>query len=338
MKLLAPPFLKTSDEGGKITIIRGARRVEFPNDNIAGRCLEILETFSRGDIEVEPFIQGFPEDIRPAVENLIKYMEQNRFLVPTDEFEGSPEEVFWNDNFLHHQEVKDLLSQTSIALVGKNHLSLEMHASLINVGIENLLLVDDPGLRGPGHEMIETGPWITSEAFLAHCAQGPKLLMVASTDIGAETNLRPWNEFSIASGLDFLPVSTRSSKVSVGPYVRPGVSACMECARARVNSNNDTLDRKSEGARAIVPQAFGWHPILLQSAALIAASEILRQHVGVFPGARNDLIVADPVGSGNSMRHRVLRLPRCPVCSPIAKHAAPLVFYDPTESGEAVMK
>jgi bacteriocin biosynthesis cyclodehydratase domain-containing protein len=326
MQLIAPPFLVQTDDTGCATLIRGTSRIRLPSPDISRSCLEILRAFQTPGRYAEDFIAQFADEMADGIGALVSHMRSAGFLVPADTAIDSPETVFWNDYGRNPESVSSAAAQLDVTLVGKNQLALKVADMLGTSGIAVARRVDDPNLRGPGMPPTKTADWTASEGFTLLAPQcDTQRLVIACTDIGAETHLRAWNDFCVNNRVPFLPASLRDNRVSVGPYVRPYESSCYECARARINANAIALHREDEELRPREPRAFGWHPLLLQNAAGIMVAEVFRQALSALPPLTPDVIAADPLGKGTVSRHKILRLPRCPVCSPLRHHAAPLV-------------
>lgn len=326
MKMIAAPVLVQFDETGAATLIKGNGRIKLPSAQISQTCLEILRAFESPGQDPEVFVSQFPAEVAAGINELIASMKTGGFLVDEHTPLANPENVFWSDYGQTTETIHDAVTKLDVTLVGHNRLSTRIADALSASGIFMARCVDDPNLRGPGLADAAQSEWVASEGFRMPEPSDDKVrLVIATTDIGAETHLRAWNEFCVDNKLLFLPVSIKGNQVSVGPFVRPFETGCFECARGRVNSNGINLDRSDEVHRPVQPAAFGWHPLLLDTAAMIVCTEVLRQAVGALPPLKPDLIVADPMGRGSQSRHRILRLPRCPVCSPLRKHTTPMV-------------
>ena len=326
MKLIATPVLVLFDDTGGATLKRGKTLIRLNAAFQAKACVNILQAFLAPGLDPEEFLAKLDPTAVEGVSRLIEQMKMARFLVPDTLDLDNPETVFWMDYGQSREAIKEGAKRLHLTMVGRNHLTERVAQAVTSAGLCVDQWIDDPKLRGPAIKTMAPVPWREiSDLHVPDVEAGELSLVVAATDIGAETFLRPWNEFCVDNRLNFLPISIKDNKIALGPYVRPFQNACLECARGRINANVMTLDRDDEEYRPEVPHAFGWHPIVLDIAASLATAEILRQAVGALPAMRPDHIVADPIGTGTVTRHGVLRLPRCPVCSPIKRHSAPLV-------------
>ncbi len=326
MNLIAPPILVTVDDSGSATLTKGHSRVRLPSAEVSRICLDLLEAFRAPGVDPEVFVARFSPQVAPGIRDLVAQMRAGGFLVPEGTPLHLPESVFWSDFGQSHATIAEATAQLDVTLVGCNALGARVAMGLETAGIVAARRVHDPDLRGPGWNDLLQSDWQSSDGFtLPAASDGTARLVIACTDIGAETHLRPWNAFCVENRVDFLPVSIKDNRIVVGPYVRPFQNGCFECARGRVNANAIRMNRDDEAERPTRPEAFGWHPVLLDTAAAQVVTEVLRQTLGALPPLTPGMIVADPMGTGATSRHPVLRLPRCPVCSPLRHHTTPMV-------------
>lgn len=118
-------------------------------------------------------------------------------------------------------------------------------------------------------------------------------------------------------GLPWLPVGSFDGRLAeIGPLVVPGETACAECVRIRRRATSgcaaDHLLLAAARPVATMP------PALATLVAALAADLALRWLGSADPTVPGALttVTLDP---GPTVAHRrVLRVPRCPVCSPVA--------------------
>jgi bacteriocin biosynthesis cyclodehydratase domain-containing protein len=113
---------------------------------------------------------------------------------------------------------------------------------------------------------------------------------------------------------------------AVGPLVVPGESCCFECVRARRAANlgyGDDL-REIEAAPAAVRA-----DAALEAAVVAVAAHVVLRYVGggdtTVPGVLY-AVEARPALSVDE--HAVLRVPRCPACSPVSRLAPRLPWHE----------
>jgi len=341
MHLVATDALFTTDAEGQVSVVRGSNRISLPNAALGEVCRRIFAAFAPPGRDREEVIASLPAHLRPAFSGLVDELLARGFLQAAATAGNGADSVFWADHRTSPHAVAEAAAQRRIHLIGRNALTAAIDRGLRQAGLPVAARLDDPKLRGrPPLEATAEEAWRPAEGFTLEAADGrdPPLL-IAATDLGAETWLRPWNAFAIDNGSQFLAASIKDNRGLVGPYVRPGEGPCLECARGRVNAHryDREASRADEADRPAAPAAFGWHPMILDMVAAAAVAEALRQALGALPPRKPGLLELDPAGSGECRRHPVHRLPRCPACSPGRRHAAPLIVHDETTT-EALLE
>jgi bacteriocin biosynthesis cyclodehydratase domain-containing protein len=135
--------------------------------------------------------------------------------------------------------------------------------------------------------------------------------------------LSRWNERCLAAATPWLLVLPFNGRfAAVGPLFVPGETCCYAClVRRRASALPDPEDFLAlELAPASYPLGRSLAAALGGLAATVASRWLVRGDA-VLPGALFALEVDDGL---RVTRHRVLRVPRCPACSP-ARAAPPLV-------------
>jgi bacteriocin biosynthesis cyclodehydratase domain-containing protein len=139
--------------------------------------------------------------------------------------------------------------------------------------------------------------------------------------------LQPWNSLALERGMTWLPVRPWDGRCAfVGPLVVPGESCCYECTllrrAANVDWGGDLVDVDSAPVAATADAA------VEASVAGIAAHLALRWLVArdtTIPGVVHAVEVRPALALTT---HHVLRVPRCPACSPAERVAAPLPWHE----------
>jgi bacteriocin biosynthesis cyclodehydratase domain-containing protein len=139
--------------------------------------------------------------------------------------------------------------------------------------------------------------------------------------------LQGWNAVALEHELRWLPVRPWDGRAAfVGPLVVPHESCCYECVllrrAANVEYRDDLVDVDAAPVAATAAVPFD------ALVAAVAAYTALRWLVGrdtTLPGLMR-AVEAQPVLSLST--HTVLRVPRCPACSPVVHAAAPLPWHE----------
>lgn len=158
-------------------------------------------------------------------------------------------------------------------------------------------------------------------------------VVVPATDELEE--LDPWNRAAHESGARWLPVLPYDGRfAAIGPLIVPGESCCYECVLRRRGANVEYGEQFREIERA--PLAARADPALEAFAAALAAHLALRWiggRDGSLPGVLYAVEARPALALGE---HAVLRVPRCPVCSPVEQLAAPLPWHAAAPDEELV--
>jgi bacteriocin biosynthesis cyclodehydratase domain-containing protein len=172
-------------------------------------------------------------------------------------------------------------------------------------------------LRAAGVDRVSCAGWESSRAV--------ELTVVTPCPEEAG-ELDGWNRRANARGARWLPVLPWDGRLAaIGPLMVPGESCCYECLRRRRAANLEygELVREFEAT----PVAARADPALDAIVAGVAANLALRWLGGgdrSLPGVLHAVEARPALALG---AHPVLRVPRCPVCSPVERSAAPLPWH-----------
>src|SRR5262249_10319169 len=147
--------------------------------------------------------------------------------------------------------------------------------------------------------------------------------IVATSDFGGLTSMRQWNEFCVTRNIHFFPVVLQNLVGYVGPLVVPGETPCFECVRARQNANiEDPTTRAAAEPHAFSSQhVIGFHPSMATILGDIAAVELGKFYGGWLASESVGSLIVVRLLVPSVTTHRVLKIPRCPVCSDLNKRA-----------------
>ena len=136
-----------------------------------------------------------------------------------------------------------------------------------------------------------------------------------------------WNLAALRRGIRWLPLRPFDGLISlVGPLIVPGETACYECVLLRLAGHVDYGPdlRRIEG---VPPAARAAGP--LESLAAAVAAQIGLCWLGgadlALAGLLHVLETRPLLALGT---HQVLRVPRCPACSAVARLAPPLPWHE----------
>ncbi|HWB23279.1 MAG TPA: TOMM precursor leader peptide-binding protein [Gaiellaceae bacterium] len=151
-------------------------------------------------------------------------------------------------------------------------------------------------------------------------------LTVVAPAAGEIRRLDPWNRTALAEGCAWFPVRPYDGRLAaVGPLIVPGESCCYECLGLRRAANLE----------------YGPDLPLIETAPIVATADpafeslvvALTAHLVLrFVAARDTtlpgtLYAVEQQPAPTIAEHAVLRVPRCSVCSPAERRAAPLPWH-----------
>ena len=138
--------------------------------------------------------------------------------------------------------------------------------------------------------------------------------------------LTAWNRRALATGTRWLPVLPYDGRfAAVGPLVVPHETACYECLLLRRAANLEYGDDLAE-IEATPLSADGGAAFELLLAAT-AAHLVVRWVVGRDTTVAGVLYALETAPAPAITEHTVLRVPRCPACSPAGRLAPPLPWH-----------
>lgn len=344
MKMDLPPEryralpVQVIEAGDVLVLKRGVTEVKIGGAGALEVVRALLAAASGEPVTLDALLAGFAEGERPSAAALLQHLLRRRLLVPAGAEAGDapagrerPEEVFYWQFGQREEQVLARLDEQRIVVVGVNTIARQLLAGLLATGARSIACVDDPALRNI-HLFDETGVprpglW-PADAPVRALAGGPHDLdpesfdcLVVTADFGGLGLLRAWNEYCVLHRRLFLPVALQDAIGYVGPLVVPGETACFECFRQRVATHvpDPHVRLAIEAAAAGGRGPAGFVPPMTALLGDLAAMELLK-----FFGLGPPLWQVGTVIEVNLMlpdvtARRVLKLPRCPICTPVAE-------------------
>jgi bacteriocin biosynthesis cyclodehydratase domain-containing protein len=334
VKLVAPPLQLIGQDDG-IILVRGCVELRISGARAAETVQIVLDATRSGGATRQEIGERFAEPDRAGVAELVEELVRRRLLAPagspaapTVASEGALDVFYWHFGE-STERVLESLNARRVAVMGVNTISRQLATSLGAAGVRNVEVVDFHALRNlrlfddsGGLKPEEWPAWIVPPLNYDDWADGldPEELgcLVATSDFGAGHLLRDFNEFCVARDRHFLPVVLDRMIGFVGPLVIPGETACYECLRGRENAGMDDPEtrRAVEFAAAQRQAVNGFHPSLTAILGEVAALELVKFYSGVMPRSVGRLVEVNLLAVEMRAR-KVLKLPRCSVCSPV---------------------
>lgn len=325
---------------GGVVLKRGCTEVQIRGEGVQQTVGMLLARLSGKGMDREDALEMFGAGEREAVNNLIQQLLARRILVEGDALPAEPVEedrvdvLYW-DLGHNRRQAEAKLAERSVTIIGVNPISRRIASVLSESGCINLNVVDFPLLRNlelfTPEGSVKSGSWpdnaaapLDYEEWQDVYEPDAKQCMVAVSDFGGLSLLREWNRFCVENEVQFFPVVLQNLVGYLGPLVVPGETPCFECLIARQNSHweDPGMSRTVEAAAYETQAVAAAHPALAAMMGDLAALELLKFYGGGLPGWQvGSLIEVRPMLPAITVR-RVLKVPRCAVCSPMNERSS----------------
>jgi molybdopterin-synthase adenylyltransferase len=339
-KLRALPVQLVEVPDGVI-LRRGSVEIKIGGERAVEVTQIVLAAAAEKDVTLEEICERFAAPDRPAVQHLVEQLIARRLLVPSEAANPTGEggesslDIFYWQFGESAARVTERLNSRQTVIMGVNHISRQLAASLTASGVDNFRVVDFPLLRNlrlfDETGRLRAGQWPTCSQppmDYQEWMEGTELqslgCLVATSDFGSHQAMREWNKFCVEYQRHFLPVVLQTPIGYVGPLVVPGETACFECLRVRQNSHLQDPDgtRATEGVAFEGQAVTSFHPSMASVLGDIAAIELAKFYSGVLPLWNVGRLIEVNLLSPRLTARKVLKIPRCIVCSPLNTHSS----------------
>lgn len=346
MRMQSLPAQLIQTEEGTV-LKRGCIEILFHGQN-SDHLSAILGSFRKGATQKE-VLTGFAEEHRPDILALIELLQRRNVLVPIDDSctnlsdvsEDSLSLFYWHFDPCGHS-IPARLRSRKIAILGVNSVSRRLSASLQLAGFENTALVMYPSRfcpesknPTPGLMSANSPPHqepLTFEAWFGKIDWASMDCLVATSDCGGRDLLREWNELAMQHRCHFLPIVLQDVIGYLGPLVIPNETACYECLISRENSHQETFTlRRAVEHSAFRGQPSAFHPLMASVLADVAAFEMARFYSQSIPGHLSSSLIEVNLLGASITRRKVLKVPRCVVCSTLHTHQSVSIYKNAPE-------
>ena len=312
-------------------IKRGRVEVELGTKGLLNSVRLILNATKEKDIRASDIYKFFTPGSVRYVKRLIARLIDCRLLIPirrpSATIEGREDnlDIFYWDFQGRTNSVTKKLNSHHVVIVGVNFISRQLVTALHSAGVHNFTIVDHPSLRNfrlfdkAGKLLAKDWPGYlhSPEKWTGTLDPSGLGCLVPTSDLGDSSVFHEFNALCVNSGRHFLPVLLKNLVGYVGPFVVPGETACFECLQARQNSHlkSPELVRAVEESVFDRQQVVGFHPSMATVLGDIAAMELTKFYSGVLPSWNIGTLIEVDLLDIRVTGHRVLRIPRCPICS-----------------------
>lgn len=305
--LLLAPWYRLVEDGETVVLEHAHRAVVFEG-RAAARLLPRLLPLLDGTRTRAELVAATGPAAAAAVDLALELLAANGLLVAGPPPDGPAEACETAERLaaasgMPPSAVRGRLAAAQVGVAGTGHVA-DAAARLLHRGGVGLVVRCDLAEPPPGLDAVLVTP--------------------AADELAA---LGGWNERSLAAGLPWLQVLPFDGRlVAIGPLFLPGETACHECYRLRraASLGFGALDPLLAAAE---PRAAAG-PALATVAAAVAADDLLRWLGLADPRLPGVLHALTDEGGLRLDAHRVLRVPRCPACSPAARLAPAAPWFE----------
>lgn len=324
-----PSLIVEENEG--VRLRRGCVELRIRGEGAMRIVRGILDATLDRNTSMEEILNRFPPADQPAVADLIGELMKRLIIVPFDDFVPDPQEGPLEIFYWHFGERKDSVNSRidslQLSVLGVNSISRQLVATLLESGLSNIQLIDQPQLRNP--RLFDQDGQLMPSGWKLDLQPIPEDLwnsesvgcLVATSDIGSGQEMKQWNSFCLTHNIQFLPVVLQDMIGYVGPLVIPGETACFACMTSRWNSNLDGEESRWEFFRADLENIVGYHPAMASMLGSIAAFELTKFYGVRLPSAAVGTLIEVNLLTMQMQPRKVLRVPRCSACSPLHMHS-----------------
>ena len=265
------------------------------------RLLPLLD----GNRTTDDLIAIVGRPVAPAVEHALELLAENRLLVngATDVRSADLEALAERSSF-SVSDLRNRLDAAEVAVVGEETLSQPLSRLLRSAGIGSVT---------------------------RHATGAPDLTVVLSSPANRAA-FDDWNRRALDEGLVWLPAGDFDGATAViGPLVIPLETACHECLQLRRRSTSGCAAELAELRPA---RAACLLPAALESLVLAATAHVALRWIALRdPALAGAVVTVETAASLEVRSHTLLRVPRCPACSPTRSTSSPLPWHEADPEG-----
>lgn len=333
-KLVLLPIQIIQQENGVI-LKRGVEQFLIPDPNALLVIRVIQKALLQEARSRDELLELFAAPAHPLISALLDHLLKKRFVIiqndeamPQPSGQESAQDIFyWHFN-QHQEHIAVVLNEKRWLFVGLNRLNEQLLQAMLDEGLENYEIVDDPMLRDiacfddrhrlrPGFWRERAGRIVAEDNLLAATpgALADYGFVVAASEFGSNFLLERWNEFAVTHGLAFYPALLQNMVGYAGPLVVPQETACLACLTARQNSHSPRFEERRLAERhAFAGQRVAaYHEAMLKTLAAVAAFDLVKFKSNI-QWEVGTLCEIDML-AGSMTRRKLLKAPRCRVCS-----------------------
>lgn len=325
------------DDG--IVLKRGCTEIRVRGQGMAEVARRILMATTGKMTTCRDICLSFPPHMQKLAREVVEQLVARHMLISSSpEFRSNSLPETHQDIFYWHfgrsaDEIGGKLNRVSLAIVGVNYISKQLAKSLIDSNWSNFQIIDFPLLRdlrlfteeGVLNEAMWSLPTpIHHNTWSSHWKDNPPTCLVVTSDFGGPTLIQRWNALAVEHKWHCFPIFLKNLVGSIGPFIIPGETACFDCLCSREASHfKDLQVEQRVDECAFFSQPFiGFAPAMTSILGELAAFELVKFYSGIVSGGNAGSLIEVNLMRPMIKVRRVLKLPRCAVCSPLHKTAS----------------
>lgn len=348
---LAPDLLVFEMPDGLGFQFRGVRTPVLIRGSVAQRLLPWLLPLLDGTRDIQSLVESRPEGVTVSgIANVLHYLHVKGIIVASDsrpERQSSLDAATIDKNHLSREllfwgrqvgitrandsgsDIFEKITTASIVLVAEGLIGRITADLLSRQGCGSIRVLDRSSDEKQG---VAVEGAVSANVFVEKIGRDDddtlyrRLeelvlttdLVVAVLRVTPSATFERINRICLRNKKDWIRVHDDGAAIQLGPYVRPGETACFTCMRSRRVSASDNAVEDELFERHLLELE---HPVKLQGENLIAStcgasllcSEVLRALTLVAPPVLNDATLTVSI-EGAIVRNEFRQVPRCPDC------------------------
>jgi bacteriocin biosynthesis cyclodehydratase domain-containing protein len=287
----------------EVVLRRGLSEVRLSLPGL-GEILDRVNELADGTLDEQTLVAEFDTELQPQVRRLVSGIRSRGLLHPAAL--ADPADAFWLSMTPFSADGASRLAVSSAVVIGAGRVADAVADALRACG------VGDIGRSGEAPGAPRADVWCAASE--APVEAGAELVGIAEAALRADTV--------------FLPVWIEDLVVRVGPMTHPFDTACLNCLLLRLDANDPERDlhRMMRAEAGDAHSGAGFLPPMATVAGQVAAMELVKHLAGLPVTSVGHAIELRLVPFRCDVR-RVLRVPRCPLCSGVADRGAPVVAH-----------
>ncbi len=301
---LLAPWYRIADDGERL-VLEFAQRVVLLEGAAARKLLPRLLPLLDGTRTAEDLAGYLGSAVRPAIDRALETLAEHDLLIEGPDAPPASRRAAHVVAAAYGLEPADAVQRLGTAVVGV--------VGSAPAGIEIARL-----LHAEGVATVLLAEWSGSTA---------ADLLVVSPEADEVDALLAWNRHVLEEPRRWLPVLPFDGRMAaIGPLIVPWETCCYECLLRRRAANLEYGELLAE--IEAVPVAADGGALLGRLAACLAAHLVIRWVIGRDTAVAGVLYALETRPGPRITEHPVLRVPRCPACSPVERRPSPLPWHE----------